>query len=242
MPITITWSTHTINVPQDYLTPISGTLYELDVDAFRLALKDIEDSEEGMPHPTTHSHNTEVSLGGVTYARTVEILYPYTVTFQNGQYRVRLAGANNNIADVANLNQVSILSMNAAGLIVTTGGSGTGATAEEVWTYETRTLTSFGTLVATIWGNVVRSLTDKAGFLLDHVYDPAKTAAQTSEVDFVRQLLNNRQEIQNIGGLWYLVTYADDDNAILVKSPLLDHEGNPIQPDGGVPSRRGRGV
>jgi len=131
MAITIDWDTKVISVPQADLTPIEGTLYELDVDAFRLELKALEDTEEGMNFPDTHRHNTEVVIAGATYARTVEIINGYTVTFENGSYRVRLAGANNNILDVANLNSVSIAPQNSAGLIVTEGAATNALTRNE---------------------------------------------------------------------------------------------------------------
>lgn len=117
MAITVTWGTKVINIPQADLTFIGGTLYSLDVDAFRLRLKDLEDDEEGIVFIRTHNHNTELVIGGVTYARSVEIINGYTVTFENGNYRVSLVGANNNISDVTNLNNVSILSNNSAGLV-----------------------------------------------------------------------------------------------------------------------------
>lgn len=128
MAISIDWGNKIINVPQSYLTLITGTLYELDTDQFRLDLKALEDDEEGMPFPDTHRHNTEVTVVGVTYARVIEIINGYSVTFENGSYSVRLAGSNNNIFDVENgiLNQntVQIISQNAAGLIVSEGGEG----------------------------------------------------------------------------------------------------------------------
>jgi hypothetical protein len=117
MPISIDWGTRVIFVPQADLTPLGGNVYELDVDDFRLALKDLEDSEEGMSFPYTHNHNTEITLAGVTYARTIEIVNGYTVTFEDGQYAVNLVGANNNLADVMNVNQVSLRSFNSAGLV-----------------------------------------------------------------------------------------------------------------------------
>lgn len=123
MAITVDWGAKVINVPQADLTFIGGTLYELDVDVLRLALKDLEDGEVGMPFLDTHRHNTEIIISGVTYARTVEIINGYTLTIEDGQYRVRTVGANHNIADVLNLNQVSLLVQNSAGLIAT-GGSG----------------------------------------------------------------------------------------------------------------------
>lgn len=128
MAISITWGTKVINVPQSYLTLITGTLYELDTEQFRLDLKDLEDDEEGMPFPDTHRHNTEVTVAGVTYARTIEIINGYSITFEDGQYSVRLVGSNNNFFDVENgilnQNQVQIISGNAAGLIVHSVGSG----------------------------------------------------------------------------------------------------------------------
>lgn len=119
MTVSIDWATKVITVPQSELTFISGTLYELDVDAFRLALKDIEDSTAGIVHPRTHNHNTQITLAGVTYARTVEIINGYTVTFENtgSNYTVRCVGANHNIGDVLNFNLVNLIIGNSAGLI-----------------------------------------------------------------------------------------------------------------------------
>jgi hypothetical protein len=82
---------------------VSGTLYEMDTDAFRLELKNIEDSEEGIVFQDSHLHNTEVTVAGTTFARTIEILAPYSVQFlPNSAWSVRLAGSNNNIFDVEN--------------------------------------------------------------------------------------------------------------------------------------------
>jgi hypothetical protein len=123
MAISVDWPNKIINVPQADLSLVSPGAYELDVDVFRLALKDLEDGE-GMPFPDTHQHNTTVTIGGVTLARVVEIINGYTVTFEDGQYAVNLVGANNNISDVANVNQVSIRSGNTAGLVQVSSGSG----------------------------------------------------------------------------------------------------------------------
>ena len=129
MAITINWATKVINIPQDYLTDLGGGIFELDVNAFRLDLRDIEDNEEGIPFQYTHTHNTEVTLGGLTLSRVVEIIAPYTITFEDGQYAVNLVGANNNIADRTNVNQVSVRSSNSAGMV--TVNSGSGLTAEQ---------------------------------------------------------------------------------------------------------------
>ncbi len=133
MAVSINWATKVITIPQADLTPVSGSLFELDVDAFRLELKDIEDSEDGMNFPDTHRHNTTVTLGGATYARTFEIINGYTVTFEDvgSPYRVRCIGANHNISDVQNLNDVSLIIGNSAGLIQISTGSGLSTAQDE---------------------------------------------------------------------------------------------------------------
>lgn len=118
MTITMDWGTRVINVPKADLTFISGTEYTLDLDVFRLRLKDLEDDADGMTFPDTHAHNTEVTFGGVTYARLIEMINGYTVTFEDGSYSVTLEGANSNVQDVTNLNSVSVRSKNSAGLVV----------------------------------------------------------------------------------------------------------------------------
>jgi len=121
--ISINWATRVIYVPQSYMTNLGGGIYELNVNQFRLDLKDIEDSEDGINFPVTHSHNTTVVLSGVTYARTFEIINDYTVEFQDGNYTVKCTGANHNIGDVKVVNQVSLLIGNSAGLIEAGAGS-----------------------------------------------------------------------------------------------------------------------
>lgn len=117
MAISINHSTLVITIPQSFLTLVSGSLYQLDVNALRLALKDLEDDAVNMDLPDTHRHSTQVTLSGVVYARVVEIINGFTVTFEDGQYAVRCVGANHNLADVKNLNQVSLIIGNSAGLI-----------------------------------------------------------------------------------------------------------------------------
>lgn len=124
MAISINWGTKVISVPKSDLTLISGTLYELDTDWFRLQLKDLEDSDEGMAYLDTHIHKTTSVLSGITYARIFEIINGYTVTFEDGNYAVNLVGTNNNILDVTNRNQVGVAPNNSAGLQLVTSGSG----------------------------------------------------------------------------------------------------------------------
>ena len=120
MAISVEWGTKIINIPRADLTLVQSSpteIRELSLNFFRLTLKDLESAELGMPHIRTHNHNTEVLLGGIVYARVIEIINDYTVTFEDGQYAVNLVGANSNVGDVVNVNQVSIRSQNSAGLI-----------------------------------------------------------------------------------------------------------------------------
>lgn len=144
--VTIDWgNTYKIQVPQSYLTLISGTLYELDTDTFRLDLKALEASEDGMPFPKTHDHNTEYTVAGVTYARSIEILAPYSVEFEDGAYSVRLTGSNNNIFDIQNgilvQNQVQVIPTNSAGLV---NGGSPAAIANAVWSLDLAPYTTDG--------------------------------------------------------------------------------------------------
>lgn len=129
MAITVDWGSKIINVPLADLTFESGTLYSLDTNVFRLRLDDLMDDEEGIPFDTTHNHNTQITIAGVTYARFIEIINDYTVTFEDGMYAVRLDGSNNNLFDegIINRNSVSIIPTNSAGLQIVSVGSGLSA-------------------------------------------------------------------------------------------------------------------
>jgi len=118
MAISIDPATRVITIPQADLTFLGAGVYQLDVNQFRLWLKDYEDNETGVYLLDTHRHNTEVTVGGVTLARVIEIINGYTVTFEDGAYAVTLTGGNNNLADVMNVNNVSLRSNNSAGLVV----------------------------------------------------------------------------------------------------------------------------
>ena len=120
--IYVDWANRIIFVPKQVTAPIQLTpteIRELDTDAFRLSLKSLEDSPEGMPYLDTHRHIAGVSVGGVTLARVVEIINDYTITFEDGQYAVNLTKSNNNIGDRVNVNQVSVRAANSAGLMQT---------------------------------------------------------------------------------------------------------------------------
>lgn len=95
----------------------SPEVRELNVDAFRRDLRTLEAGVEGGPWPDTHNHKTESVLSGTTFARIVEILDPYLVEFEDGQYSVRAVGANHNLLDVKVNNQVSLAVFLSSGLI-----------------------------------------------------------------------------------------------------------------------------
>lgn len=119
MTIDIDWGTKVINVYKVDMVltqTVPSTIYQLDLDVFRLILKDLEDSSDGMSFERTHSHNAPVTVGGAVLARVIEIKNDYTVTFEDGQYRVETVGANSNIGAVINVNQVSVSTANSAGL------------------------------------------------------------------------------------------------------------------------------
>lgn len=118
MAISIEWGTKIISVPQSFLTFVSGVNYTLDTGAFRIALRALEDDEAGVVNLPTHSHNTVVTLGGLDYARIIEMINGYTITFEETgtPYAVNLTGSNNNILDVVNLGTVAVRSNNSAGL------------------------------------------------------------------------------------------------------------------------------
>ena len=139
MAISIDPLTFVINVPRADMTLVQSSpteIRELDLNLFRLELKAYEAAEYGIYLLKTHNHNTEVNLGSLTFARVIEILVPYSITFEDGQYAVNLVNANSNVADRTNVNQVSVRSSNSAGLVTSTATITTNdinAIADAVW-------------------------------------------------------------------------------------------------------------
>jgi hypothetical protein len=119
MAVSVNWITGVITIPRADMPIIQASpeVRELDTATFFDDLKDLEASVEGMPWPDTQRHNLPYTISGITYAESLEIIPPYSVTFEDGTYAVSLKGTNNNLIDVANTNQVRILANNSAGLI-----------------------------------------------------------------------------------------------------------------------------
>jgi len=182
MAITIDWTTRVISVEKSDMSLIQSDpfdVYELDIDAFRRELKSIEDSEAGIVNPDTHSHNTLVNIGGFTLARVVEIINGYTITFEDGQYAVNLNGANSNLGDVVNLNQVSIRSANTAGLIE----SQVSAVMDEIREMAFRSLGQQGENVA-----IDQQAYDGSGLLTSsrkRIYDNATDASNNADTGVI---------------------------------------------------------
>lgn len=124
MAISVSWEAKIINVPKADTQLIQSTpteIRELDLNTFHLTLRALESSEEGIPYVKTHNHVAPIDVGGITLARVIEIINNYTITFEDGQYAVNLKGANSNIGDRVNVNQVSVRSFNSAGLVTSDG-------------------------------------------------------------------------------------------------------------------------
>lgn len=158
MAIQVNHATYVITIPKSDTTFVStnaATGYEIrsyDEYAFMREFADYLDSEAGVALPNGFSHNTSVTISGVTYARALSVLAPYTVTFEDGTYQVKLVGGmNNNLLDVLNPNNVSVIPANSAGLQSVNTAGGSGATAAEVWTYAQRALTNADIIVDGVW-------------------------------------------------------------------------------------------
>jgi len=199
MSISVNWPAKEILVTQDYLRHIQGSLYELDVNQFRLDLKTLEAGEDGIVWEDTHRHYPEVTLAGVTFARVVEIINGYTVTFEekSNPYRVRCVGANHNISDVMNLNTVSLIVGNSAGLIVHSVGSG----------------------LSTEEHNELMSIRSTLQPMISE---------DLGNSELLIQFVKNRKFLQKVGSTWYLVIRNSDDTADLVRKALKDKSGNDI--------------
>lgn len=128
MAISIDWPTKVITVNQADCTLVSGTLYSLDTEGvFRAQVNALSSSEAGLPFLRPIDHQTQYSVFGATYARKVEVINGYSVTFlPDTDWSVLLQGSNNNLADIDNgiLNKNSVLPIpnNTAGLIVFESG------------------------------------------------------------------------------------------------------------------------
>jgi len=117
--VTVIWDKREIFVPKSYMIQVQTTpseIWQLSIPVFKNTLGDLLDDAEGVIYPDIFKFNPTTDVGGVMLAPVVEILDPYTITFEDGQYAVNLVGANSNIADRVNVNNVSVRSSNSVGL------------------------------------------------------------------------------------------------------------------------------
>lgn len=255
--ITVNWATRNIFVPRSELSLVQTTptyVYDLDLDVFRLALKDLEDNADAMFSVDTHRHNTTVVLSGVTYARVIEIINDFTVEFEDGQYAVNLVGANSNVADRVIVNQVSVRASNSAGLIEVNTTGGSDLTAADVWGYSSRTLTTTpaynGPSAATIAGQVWdtpyadHKIAGTFGKLMDilrkanlsvegAVNDPSAEATTTvfkTNVAAVSGAYDHQLLVFTTGPLMHearpIDTYASTNGTIVLQEPLTSIPSN----------------
>lgn len=122
MPISIDYNTRVVTVlfnSPELLTFVGGNVYDLDTNALRLALNAEAATVAGMAYPDNNRHNTTVLLAGVEYARIIEVINGFSLTFEEqlSPYVVNFVGSNNNYLDVTNLGTVQLRSNNSAGLI-----------------------------------------------------------------------------------------------------------------------------
>ena len=119
MAIDVDWVTGKITIPRADMpiVQVSPELRSLDVAQFKLDLGTLHASVQGSPYPQLFTHNPEATAGGFTYARVINIIAPYFVEFEDGQYGVLTGGANHNLMDITVQNQVRLATQNSGGLI-----------------------------------------------------------------------------------------------------------------------------
>lgn len=138
MAIMLDPATKVFTIPQSDLSFVSGTLYSFDTNVQRQAMMALLASEPYAWMEDAFVHNTEVTVAGVTYARTLEMINGYSITLENtgSAYSVNFEGSNNNFFDIENsiLNPtplVTVQSNNSAGLQTVISGSGLDTTQDD---------------------------------------------------------------------------------------------------------------
>ena len=117
--MTVNWGTGEITVFRTDMLQVQTTpvaIYQLNIIDFHDALRDEEATALGAAYPTTHKYASSVTISGTPLAPVVEILEPYTITFEDALYNVNIVGGNSNISDRNNKNTVGVNTSNSAGL------------------------------------------------------------------------------------------------------------------------------
>jgi len=120
MPLVIDFPNKIIKPDRADMTLIQSTpieIYQLDLNTFHEGMRNLEDDEGGIWADVTHDYASPTTLSGVTYARLIEIINSYTVTFlPDSAWVVQIVGGNSNVGDRINPNNVSVQVSNSAGL------------------------------------------------------------------------------------------------------------------------------
>ncbi len=121
MAITLDPATKIFTVSQADLVFVQGTFYKADTNAIKYEIEQLMDNEQYIWMERAINHNTVVTIAGVPYARTLELINGYSIVFTpDAQWSVRLDGSNNNFFDIEegilNQNQVQVIPTNSAGL------------------------------------------------------------------------------------------------------------------------------
>jgi len=122
MALTVDYATKIFTILKADMTllqSIPTVIYELDLVALRAEMKALTDNEIGISYDDSHEWFPSQTVGGVQLAPVFVMINGYTVTFEDGQHAVNFRGANTNLQDVVNVNQVSIRPSNSAGLVQT---------------------------------------------------------------------------------------------------------------------------
>lgn len=123
MAYMIDWGTKVVTIPKADMTFISDPpdVRELDLEDLWTNLIALQESEDGMMFDDIVANTAPFTVGPTTFARLIQIINGYTITFEDGPYAVNIVGGNSNLSDVINRNQVSYATSNSGGLVVGEG-------------------------------------------------------------------------------------------------------------------------
>jgi len=120
MALTVNHQTKVFTILRADLTLLQSVptfVYRLNLPALRVEMKALTDNEIGITYDDSHAWFPSQTVSGVQLAPVFIMINGFTVTFEDGQYAVNFNGANTNLGDVTNVNQVSIRPNNSAGLV-----------------------------------------------------------------------------------------------------------------------------
>ena len=113
----VNWESGEIYIPQSDLTYLSAGKYKLGLIGFKNKCRNLSANPlEGLSYPPIIEYKESTDTGDVIIASVVLLINGYTVTFEDGQYAVLFDGANTNVHNNTNVNQVSVRPNNSTGL------------------------------------------------------------------------------------------------------------------------------